>query len=132
MAKSTGIGEDEGDEAYYPVWENEINSDNPAFVRDTRATRNAKQIIFEASSAGFYSVQNLLSSDICEKFSHRSGLGDEDDVVKASLAAKNLDSSHGPTLVFGTKISVLICPSTYSRSWTAGVGGSGGTGKWGS
>ncbi|KAJ7928702.1 hypothetical protein B0H13DRAFT_1860277 [Mycena leptocephala] len=66
MAKDTGIvGDDEGDAEYDPVWENamkttvdpdELDTDNTAFSKDTRATRDAQQIVLQASNVGFYSV----------------------------------------------------------------------------
>ncbi|KAJ6572953.1 hypothetical protein B0H10DRAFT_1964280 [Mycena sp. CBHHK59/15] len=100
MAKNTVIGgSDDGDETYDPVWENamqtaidpdKLDSENTPLLKDTRATRDAKQIVSEASGAGFYSVQTTPSSEICAKFGQRSRLGDEDDVVQASLASKYL------------------------------------------
>jgi hypothetical protein len=60
------------------------------YTRDTRATRDAQQITLQASNVGFYSVQNTPSNETCAKFTERSRLGDEDDIIKASVAAKDL------------------------------------------
>jgi hypothetical protein len=100
MAKDTGItGDDEGDEEYDPVWENamqtaldpeELDADDMGLTKDTGATRDAQQIVLQASNGGFYSVQNMPSSEIRAKFGQRTRLGDEDDIFKASVAAKVL------------------------------------------
>ncbi|KAJ7864674.1 hypothetical protein B0H13DRAFT_1899063 [Mycena leptocephala] len=97
MAKDTGIvGDDEGDTEYDPVWENAMQTAvdsedlDADYTRDTRATRDAQQIVLQTSNVGFYSVQNTPSNETCAKFRQRSRLGDEDDIIKASVAAKDL------------------------------------------
>jgi hypothetical protein len=105
MAKDAGIEEsDEGDMEYDPVWENAmqttvdpdgLGTDNIALTRDTRATRDAERIILHASNIGFYSVQNVPSSETCAKFGQRSRLGDEEHIYIASVAAKDLFEGKG-------------------------------------
>lgn len=64
--------------------------DSSALHKDTKATRDAKQIVAEAKNTGFYLVTPDPSNEICIRYHSRSMLGNEDDIVAATIAARKL------------------------------------------
>jgi hypothetical protein len=88
------LEDEEGDDDYDPVWENAMQTavdvDEDDVASDTRASRDAKNIISEAEDVGFYLVNNPPSQDIRARFGQRARIGDEDDMINAHIASKNL------------------------------------------
>ncbi|KAJ7807997.1 hypothetical protein B0H14DRAFT_2609278 [Mycena olivaceomarginata] len=60
------------------------------FTNDTRATRDAQEIVTQASNNGFYSIPAVLLPNLCNSFEHMTRLGDEDDKLRADIASKAL------------------------------------------
>ncbi|KAJ7911420.1 hypothetical protein B0H13DRAFT_2328385 [Mycena leptocephala] len=88
------LDDEDGDDDYDPVWENAMQAavdiDDYNVSRDTRSSRDAKNIISEAEDGGFYLVKNSPSREIQARFGQRVRIGDEDDMINANIASKNL------------------------------------------
>ncbi|KAJ7883837.1 hypothetical protein B0H14DRAFT_2564611 [Mycena olivaceomarginata] len=85
------------------------------FTKDTRATRDAQEIVTQASNNGFYSIPAVLLPNLCNSFEHMTRIGDEDQrnslplsnyprhmsVTRWFSAFLGVDVSFGPASVLG-------------------------------
>ncbi|KAJ7827715.1 hypothetical protein B0H13DRAFT_1917520 [Mycena leptocephala] len=99
-AKNSGIDVDEeGDEDFDPVWENAMQAvvdpedlDGAVAIlsKNTGATRDAENIVNAAKNSGFYCVQPRTNSELISNFEGHTRLGNEDDILNANIAGKDL------------------------------------------